>query len=728
MSRIATFWSIALLAVVGCLVYANTLNVPFHFDDEVNIQHEALKLEALDKEQVLRALGGGALVARPVSNFSFALNYFIGENRVQGYHLVNIFIHVCAGIFLFLLLRATLTLAPNRDRYPRAMAIALMAALIWAVHPLGTQSVTYIVQRMNSMAAMFFVLALLLYVKGRQRQLAAERRQSALPAWAWFLASAVAGLLAVGSKEIAATLPFFIFLYEWYFFQDLRWTWLRGKLLWLAGVLTAILGLAFAYTNGMLLDKILNSCSNRDFTILERVLTQFRVIIHYLTLLIYPNPDRLALDYDFPVSTSLLSPLTTLYSLLGLLALLVLAVLLARRERLLSFCMLWFFGNLLIESSVICLEIIFEHRTYLPSMFLILLVVALAYRISNNHRLVALPLALLIALLACWTWERNKVWQTSETLWTDSVRKHHGKARPYVNLGNALMEIGKLAEAEKAFKRSLVIDPEAQIAHSNLAGLLFRQGREEEAGVHYQEAVRLKPDFVAARVGFGTYLRKRGEYQAAVEQFRAALSVTPGNTTVNKNLGNALLRAGNPKEALQYLQKAADGAPRDKEILIDIGESLTLLGRLDEAVESYRSVLDQNWNEGQAHYHLGLLLKQKKLEKEALLHYREADRLLRYPAELKYDYANLLFRTGHLSEADQAYRDFLAIGPTVSMAMNNRGLVLISQGHLLQAAGQFEMALRVTPENQMAANNLRLVREQLQAVGAGNEQEGTPQP
>lgn len=719
---------IPIIILLGFALYANTFNAPFHFDDENNIQHPALKIESLEKEQVARAFSDGTLAARPVSNFSFALNYFIGEYRVQGYHLVNILIHVCAGIFLFLLVRATLTLPPNKEKFPEASAIALLTALIWTVHPLATQSVTYIVQRMNSMAAMFFILALLLYVKGRERQVARERRQSALPAWAWFLACTVAGLLAIGSKEVAATLPFFIFLYEWYFFQNLRWDWLRGKLAWLLGGVVVVLSLAYAYTGGQVVEVFVNSCDKRDFTVLERLLTQFRVVIHYITLIFYPNPNRLALDYDFPVSTSLLAPPTTLYSLLAILALLVLAVVLARRERLVSFCLLWFFGNLVIESSVICLEIIFEHRTYLPSMFLILLVVALAFRAGRQHQLVAVMLLLVVALFSWWTWERNKVWQTGEALWSDSIRKHPSKARPYANLGSSLVKDDRWVEAEQAFRHSLAIDSKATIAHANLAGILMRQGKTAEAEVHFREAVRLRPNFVVARVGLGNILRERGDYETAAKEFRKAQEANPEDAVVSKNLGNALLRAGKPAEALPYLTKAAVGAPSDKEIPLDIGETLTLLGRLDEAIQTYRKLLNQNKNEGQAHYHLGLLLKQKGLEQEALVHYREAVRLLRFPMDLKYDYANLLFRTGHLVEADLTYRDFIAIGSTISMALNNRGLVFINQGRLQDAASQFEMALRVAPANQVAANNLRLVREQLKAGGTEKNQEDAVRP
>ena len=712
-TRRTHFWPIVLLIVVGSIIYSNTLNVPFHFDDLNNIQNPALKLETLNAEQFRETLAGSTLKSRPISNLSFAFNYFVGRYRVQGYHMVNIGIHICTGIFLYLFLQLTLNLAVNKRNYTNGSSIALLTALLWIAHPVATQSVTYIVQRMNSMAAMFFVLAMLLYATGRDSQRAIEREKSSLPIWAWFVLSGVSGFLAIGSKEIAVSLPFYIFLYEWYFFQDLRWEWLKKKMYWLVGIVLVMGCIAYAFTNGQIIERIFNNCSGREFSTMERVLTQLRVVIHYITLVFYPNPNRLALDYDFPLSISLLSPISTLYSLIAIVALVVLAILTARRERLVSFCILWFFGNLVIESSIICLEIIFEHRTYLPSMFLILLVAATVYRIGRHTVLVTLVLMLPATLLGYWTFERNNVWQNPLALWSDSVSKHPNKARPHSNLGLALTEVDDVHHAEKEFKRALEIDPNAEIAHNNLAGLLLRQGKKQEAEFHFQEAIRIKPDYALARINLGGILRERGQYEEAADQFHLALSTAPEDHILNKNYGNAMLRSGHADIALSYLEKALYLSPNDIEVLLDIGESLSLLGRFDEAIKVYRKILDTDRSQASAHYHLALLLKKKGLAREALVHYMEADRVMRYPVTLKYDFGNLLFQLGELKEAEKIYREFLAISPTLAMAYNNMGLVLINQGRLRDAIEQFRTALHIAPSFQLAVDNMRLASEQL---------------
>lgn len=723
------FWPIVLLVVTGSILYVNTLNAPFHFDDKSNIYNPSLKMETLNAEQFRATLFGSTLQARPISNLSFAFNYFVGRYRVQGYHLVNIGIHICTGIFLYLLLQVTLNLAVNKRNYANGSAIALMTAFIWIAHPVATQSVTYIVQRMNSMAAMFFVLAMLLYAVGRERHVAMTKGKSSLPIWVWFFASCISGLLAIGSKEIAATIPLFIFLYEWYFFQDLQWKWMKKKMYWLIGIFFVIWCLTYAYTNGQIIERIFNNCNGRDFSTMERVLTQFRVVIIYITLVFYPNPDRLALDYDFPLSISLLSPISTLYSFLTIVALVGFAILSARRERLVSFCILWFFGNLVIESSVICLEIIFEHRTYLPSMFLILLFVAMVYRFVHNTALVSVALVLASIFLGYWTFERNKVWQTSLALWSDSASKHPNKARTHGSLAVTFAELGELTLAEKEYrqalalyKQSVVLDPSIAIAHNNLAILLLRQGRMKEAEFHLQEAIRIKPEYVEALVNLGELLREQGLYEKAINHFQEALRFVPENGVVNKNLGNALLRSNRIDTALPYLQKALSNSSHDHEILLDLGEALAVLGRIDDAIHAYREILKKDRTNASAHYHLALLLKMNGFEQEALTHYREADRLLRYPTDIKYDFGNLLFRLGELQEAEKSYKEFLGLSTSLAKAYNNLGLVLVHQGRYMEAVQQFQAALNVEPSLGFAADNMRLAQEQ-QALMKGGKRE-----
>jgi hypothetical protein len=226
---------------------------------------------------------------------------------------------------------------------------------------------------MNSMAAMFFIMAMLFYVKGR---LTPEKVKKVL----FFAISFIAGLLAVGTKQNTATLPLFILLYEWYFFQELRLKFSRQQLFWIAAIGCLFVFVLYLFLGSSPLNSLFPSYAGRPFSMAERVLTQPRVVLHYISLIFYPEPGRLNLDYDFPLSYALFSPVDTFVAILLIIGLLGLAVFTAKKYRLHSFCILWFFGNLVIESSTIPLEIIFEHRTYLPSMLVILLLVLFLYQ------------------------------------------------------------------------------------------------------------------------------------------------------------------------------------------------------------------------------------------------------------------------------------------------------------------------------------------------------------
>ena len=307
-------------------------------------------------------------VAKPaVANISFALNYYMHQYDQAGYRAVNIAILV-AGLAFFFLIKTTVIIARERTSGPGILEgldpahVAFFAMLVWVVHPLHTQSVTYIVQRMNSMASMFYILSMLCYVRGR---LGTGRTR-----WGLYLVSIVTGALAIGSKEIATTLPFFILLYEWYFFRDLSWEWARRQVLPVIGIIAFVLLLLVLFAGVHFLQYILVAYYFREFTMLQRVLTELGVVVFYLSQILLPHPSRLNLEHDFPLSNSLFEPATA--ASLGLIVvLLALAAVTARKNRLLSFAILWFFGNLAIESSFIGLEIIFDHRTYLPSIFVI---------------------------------------------------------------------------------------------------------------------------------------------------------------------------------------------------------------------------------------------------------------------------------------------------------------------------------------------------------------------
>ena len=580
---------LTLIAMAVILVYASTLTSPFVFDDEHTIKDNIyIRLENISLNNILAAAFDSPHPRRPVSNIGFALNYYFHDNNVVGYHATNVIVHLITAFLFYFLLKATLT-TPAFKLKPRIISlIALLSTLIWAIHPVQTQSVSYIVQRMNSQAVMFFLLSMLLYVGFRQTP---GRLKSGL----LLCGSIASGILALGSKEIAATLPFFILLYEWFFFQDLD----SGfpKKFFPAIVIAAVLSGAVSlyYLEGNPVERLLAGYAHRDFSPVQRLMTEARVIIFYVSLLLFPHPGRLNLDHDFAVSNSLLDPPSTLGSLILIAALMIAAVLLARRQRLLSFSIIWFLGNLVIESSIIGLELIFEHRVYLPSMFIIAAVVGTAVTRLKPRGLVVGVIILVGVVCSVWTYQRNLVWADPELFWKDCIRKSPDKPRPFNNLGIVLARKGqydaaadafleaiqrnpktakphynlasvlvlmdRLDEAVEQLKITLARAPANHLAHNNLALIYMRQERLREAEMLLRAAIRIKPDYESAYSNLGVLMRRQGKLDEAIALFEKAIDLYPAYAEAHNNLGYALKMKGDIRKAIEHFERALELSP-----------------------------------------------------------------------------------------------------------------------------------------------------------------------
>ncbi len=539
------------------LIYSSNLAGPFVFDDGSNIKNNpAIRLTQLSWSGLKDAASKSPLPNRPLAYISFALNYYFHSYHTVGFRLVNILIHMSAGGFLFLFIKTTLGLPALKSRFGNSRWLPYIAVLIWLIHPLHIQSVTYIVQRMNSMASMFYILAMLCYTRARLTQ---------SPTIKWLLAAAclMSGILALGTKETAATLPCFILLYEWFFFQDLSREWLKRHLPFLIGVFILLIGVSLIYLDGHPFERILSRYELLNFTLTQRVVTEFRVVILYLSLLIYPHPNRLNLDYDFPISHSLIDPITTLAALMVIVGLIGIACLLAKKDRLISFCLLWYFGNLVIESSLIGLELVFEHRTYLPSMLISLMVTVLADRVVRSKYLKIATICAITMVFSAWTYERNMIWSNAVTLWGDTVRKSPQKVRPHNNLGNALKSQGKIEEAIVHFNQALQINPGYAKAYNNLGTALAAQGKTEEAIKHFGIALSINPGNAEAHSNIGVALASQDELEKAIVHFRAALRLKPDYAQVHSNLGAALVRQRKLQEALEHFHTALRLKPGD---------------------------------------------------------------------------------------------------------------------------------------------------------------------
>jgi len=727
-SVIQTIFILLLFIILGSLIYSNTLEVPFIFDDQARInENPYIRIHELTIDNLVQAsFNKKSSASRPLGNLSFALNFYFHQYKLPGYHVVNIIIHILTSLFLYLLIKTTLTTPVLSLKYDHPDAIAFFTALIWMVHPLHTQSVTYIVQRLNSMAAMFYVLSFLLYAKGRISQIqqatknhqietisksntdtssnkqktvfSIQRSASSL----YYLGAVMAWMLALGSKQNAAMLPFFIFLYEWYFFQDLDRNWLKRHMKIVFGVviLFGLTALIFLGTSPLERLTSITDFAHHEFTLTERIMTQFRVVIYYLSLLAFPHPSRLNLDHDFPLSHSLTNPITTLLCLVAIIGLIGLAVYIARKERLLSFCILWFFGNLVIESSVIPLAIIYEHRTYLPSMLVSLLIVILGYRYIKSKWISVAIMCAVISAFSYWTYQRNSVWGDLVVFWSDSVEKSPKKSRPHNNLGLALAIQGRRAEAIKHYAESLRINPNYFEAHINMGIALSEEGHMDKAIEHYYEALRIKPYHPEAHNKLGLALASQAKIDEAIKHYSKALELDPGHLEVHINLGNALIaQQGVTATAISHLNEALLLDPKSVAAYNSLGIALIQMGKIDEAMAHFRKALQIDPDLIDTHVNLGGALTNLGKTDEAIVHFRKALQIKPDLPEVHINLGVALAKSGKVEEAVAHFRKALHLDPDNAEASYNLNNTLATLKEIDREISNIQAELVIAPDD-----------------------------
>jgi Flp pilus assembly protein TadD len=578
-----------MLPLLILITYSHTLHSPFVFDDIRNVSsNQAIQISDLTFKNLRHAAEKSPLSARPVSYITFAVNYFFHQHEVYGYRLVNMVIHMLNGVFLFLFLMNTFKLPVLQGKIKHPFWVAYLATLIWVIHPLQVQSVTYIVQRMNSLATLFYMLAFLCYLKAR---LSSSKRR-----WLCAIASFVSVLLALGSKEIAVTLPFFILLYEWMFFQDMDFAWLKRNTIVLAAAGFFLAVMFFVYVGRNPWQTIAAGYGGRDFTMWQRLMTEPRVVLHYIELFVFPLPTRLTLLPEFSVSTSLIDPATTLPAMIGVLFIVSTAMVLAKEMRLISFCILWFLGNLIVESSVVGLEVIFLHRTYLPSMMASLLLTHLVLQHVRSEKFAKLILFSGLFILTFWTYERNNAWCDKVYFWRDCLQKNQTDFRIYNNLGKALEEKGETGVAIGMYERAISLHPDHPRPYNNLGVALMNSGNTNEASGVLHEALEKAPENPETHYNLGLTYNARNELQKAEEHYLKAHEHFPkdSDSDVHNNLGITLARQGKLKEAVEQFREAVRIDNDDPLAHNNLGITLARIGENREAIIHFQHALRIN--------------------------------------------------------------------------------------------------------------------------------------
>lgn len=481
-----TLLLMAILATAVFFVYLPGIKGPYVFDDFSNIiDNSYIAITSLDKDSLYHAaysVRSGALW-RPVAMVSFALNHYFagGFGNPAPFKLTNIVIHAINALLVFWLLR--LILARNahisherEDRKPLTLVLLGAAiALLWAVHPIQLTSVLYVVQRMVGLSALFTLLGIVCYLIGRQRQLAGKK------GGAWLMLAGPLGFGALGmlSKENAVLLIGFIALLEFTLFADERpWRFWKRLPANLRRALIGALALALVAATAYAISYSLPGYAVRDYTMMERVLTQTRVLFFYLSLIVLPSISQFSLHHEFNISTSLLTPWTTLPSLLGLIALMAVGFAARRRLPLLSLGILWFFVAHALESTIFNLELAHEHRNYLASLGILLaatqLVVIIGRRFTPRLPWILLPS--LIMLFAVTTFLRSQHWSSTASLALHEAGYRPDSAYAQTDLGFALAGRGQAQGSIQAMRRAAELNPKdpAPLINMHMLAALMR--------------------------------------------------------------------------------------------------------------------------------------------------------------------------------------------------------------------------------------------------------------
>jgi len=602
----AAFAFAALLAIL-LLIYSNSFQGEWHFDDFANIvENRCVHMERLSPDDFSRSLYGitcdaaDRRISRPLAYGSLAMNYLFGGTNVIGYHVVNFVIHFAAAFFLFLLTRVTLTLPAMKERYGCiAYPVALLSSFLWATSPLHVHAVTIIVQRMASMAGLAYVASLYFYVRARITGHGGHRT-------AFYALCGTSALAAFATKENTAVLPVVIVLYDLFFIQGISAASAKKTLKWAVLPLVVVIGLGLLYTDFAVVRGTYDA-GVRPFTPSERLLTQGRVFFFYVSLLLYPIPSRLTFLHDIDISRGLFDPWTTLASIIGILLCLAFAAVKARKYPLPSFAILFFFLNHLVEGTVIPLELIFEHRNYIPSMFFFVpiaaaMVCALDY-FSYNRRFqyfIAAGLTLLLAFQGHTTFERNDVVRSDVHLWLDNVRKAPDLSRPRINLAKQYYEAGMFAEAFQEYKIAEDLNRDTNlrqigVASYNLGIYYLYQAKDIDlAKQQFIKALERFPGYPSAVVGLAKIHLKKGDVEGAWRLMQGNAPYHRNDVEMINCYALVLLKKGNAKDALKTAARSIALNWNDPQPWEISGEAWRQLGQWQKAAQCWEEALRMN--------------------------------------------------------------------------------------------------------------------------------------
>lgn len=524
-----------LLILATLLLYSQTLYSEFHFDDHPYIIDSTEILTLSDSATKLKS--SFFRPDRLLVTLSFAVNYHIHKFELPGYHIINIIFHGLNGVLIYYLLQylSLLDNAKNKEINQKVTTIlAVIVALIFLCHPVAVNSVTYITQRHVLMATFFYLFGFLSYVKGRHTTTSSLK-------YFWLICCLIAFWGAIHCKPMTLTFPFILFAFEIIWFSRTKKSW-RIFSLWIICLSALVLGLLlfYAFKAGLFTAdaSIVGFTSNELWSPWEHFLTESIVFLHYWKILFLPLSTWLSADHYFNVIKTISSSVVCSWLLHFCIFYSALKAYQAGL-RFFVFGVLWFYITLTPPYLVLPIQdVMVDYKTYLPSFAIacILMECACLCYMKYAYKPVFIVAAIILGSFIIITIERNKVFMTEESFWSDVIRKYPSEARPYNNRGLYFLNQKQYSKAIKDFNKAISLKPNYSLAYANLGDTYQKKGDTKNALLQYETSLKLDPKNADGLVRVANIYARRGGWGKAVTIYEKAINLEPENVKASYNL------------------------------------------------------------------------------------------------------------------------------------------------------------------------------------------------
>lgn len=653
-ARIKSILPPLIVAVAILAAWSNSYQSPLVFDDLGSIRDNDSIRAPVSLNNLLHppSEGGQTVSGRPLLNISFAINHWVSGENYAVYRVTNVLIHIISAFLVFGISRQTIDHLPFEKKSALQPYFPTLLSLIWALHPLTTSAVSYLVQRAESLCALFLLLTLYAFIRARS---------SAKPV-AWLTLSLAACFAGAATKEIMVAAPLIVLLWQWTFMKrPPQVAPKKTRIIYHTLLFSSWIPLAFLTINTG--DRAGTASLTVGASSLEYLQIQAWAILHYLQLALWPSQ----LIFDYGRDLTLDSAFIWIGCGLVVILLLVASIFLTIKRSPLGFLGLSCFLILAPTSSIFPLsDPVFEHRFYLPLAFVSAFLLLVLFRLLKSKTIYLLvPLAFVLGIF---TFQRNIDYQDGFTLWKQSVDYRPENARAQTNLGTLYLDKGRIDKAIKHLKTAVNLRP-TPLRHHNLANSYALDRQFNKAIEHYESVLATEPEFQLSRIGLAQTLVEVKDYPSAIEAFKVFIERDPSSPIAWRGLAKAYEGTGDTDKSIEAYERIVSLGPNNASSFFDLGDALARGQRFEDAKTAFQKAAELDEGDGQAYANLGnihLMLK---------------------------DYAS----------AGENYRASIAIKPT-AIAHTNLAISLLYRKRIQDAKTELQKALEIDPQYRPAKN------------------------